>query len=558
MRIVTFNVNGLRSIREYYQVSDGWSFDQFLASFTADILCFQETKVNEAARLDRIYALPAQYTGYWAFQRGAKRIGYSGVATLCREAWRPSAYEDGFTGLHEVPEHVVGPPPLFAGASEEELAWLDGEGRCLLTDHGYFCLLNVYFPNDAGEERAEYRRLFYRRVFERARRLLDGGRSVLLVGDFNVTWHPMDHCDYAPVFKEIVQRIGFVAASNLVHRLAMMAPPRTAVQSSDVEVESEEGEGEGEEKGKEIGPQKDDDPRNVLAIKTFYDMEGKELRRWFYQLLHKGTLATRYGLRDVFRQQLHPEAFDKYTCWSTLMSARGTNHGTRLDGVLVAGPLFSPSPDGRTIIETCDVMSKVMGSDHCPVFIDLALVPEPAPVQPVLPRNLSIHHKQRRLSDFFPSRKGTVAEEPPAGMAVERDGSARVAPDATSQAAKRSKKESISRLTDFFPLRPPDTPTLADTSSPAADAAVTPTAPTVAAESSPHWRDLFHKPPPAPPCKGHGEPCKLQTVSKRGPNQGRKFYACPRGVGPKGDPSSRCNHFEWLNRGGGSNKGRPC
>jgi hypothetical protein len=49
----------------------------------------------------------------------------------------------------------------------------------------------------------------------------------------------------------------------------------------------------------------------------------------------------------------------------------------------------------------------------------------------------------------------------------------------------------------------------------------------------------------APPkCKGHGEPCKIQTVKKKGPNNGRQFYVCSRADGPP--PVGRCDHFEWC------------
>lgn len=570
MRIVTFNVNGLRSIREHYQVSAGWSFDQFLASFAADILCFQETKVNEAARLERTFALPTGYTSYCAFQRGVKRIGYSGVATLCAEAWRPIAYEDGFTGSHEVAEHVIRPMPLFIGASEEELNRLDGEGRCLITDHGAFCLLNIYFPNDAGEGRAEYRHLFYRRLFERVHLLLDSGRSIILVGDFNVTWHPMDHCDYAPAFKEIVQRIGFVAAADLVHKIAMMTEATEAEigTDSDVNFRDDEG-GDGAHRKRGASFENNYEPRDILPIKRFYEMEGKELRRWFYKLLHEGPLARKYGLRDVFRQQLHPEAFNRYTCWSTLMSARGTNHGTRLDGVLVAGPLFtthghgsepdkskSHTNDGHDHhsaipIEACDIMSEVMGSDHCPVFIELSLGKGPAFAQPALPRNLIIHHRQRRLSDFFPASKERTLEGTAAIATNSNEADA--SPSLTDLTTKRSRKGTAARLTDFFPLKPtePAEVTVTNDSIDVKDdtACAIIEAPDSSRMSLGSWRDLFHKPRPAPICKGHGEPCKLNTVSKRGPNQGRKFYSCSRGVGPREDPRSRCNHFEWFTKG---------
>lgn len=50
--------------------------------------------------------------------------------------------------------------------SKEELEVIDGEGRCLLTDHGDFVLGNIYAPAMTSEENAEdrfqYRMQFYK------------------------------------------------------------------------------------------------------------------------------------------------------------------------------------------------------------------------------------------------------------------------------------------------------------------------------------------------------------------------------------------------------------
>ena len=41
------------------------------------------------------------------------------------------------------------------------------------------------------------------------------------------------------------------------------------------------------------------------------------------------------------------------------------------------------------------------------------------------------------------------------------------------------------------------------------------------------WNSLF-KPREVPRCRVHNEPCRLMTVTKKGPNQGRQYYACSR------------------------------
>lgn len=53
-----------------------------------------------------------------------------------------------------------------------------------------------------------------------------------------------------------------------------------------------------------------------------------------------------------------------YTCWSTLINARPSNYGTRIDYTLV-------SPGLRDWVKAADIQNDVPGSDHCPVWVDL-------------------------------------------------------------------------------------------------------------------------------------------------------------------------------------------
>jgi hypothetical protein len=50
----------------------------------------------------------------------------------------------------------------------------------------------------------------------------------------------------------------------------------------------------------------------------------------------------------------------------------------------------------------------------------------------------------------------------------------------------------------------------------------------------------------APLCREHREPAIQRTVLKPGPNIGRKFWVCPRPNGAVGDPTARCNFFQWV------------
>ena len=69
------------------------------------------------------------------------------------------------------------------------------------------------------------------------------------------------------------------------------------------------------------------------------------------------------GLTDTFRM-LYPDKPECYTWWSYKTAARSRNVGWRIDYFFATKGLL---PD----IRESNMMSDVMGSDHCPVFIDL-------------------------------------------------------------------------------------------------------------------------------------------------------------------------------------------
>ncbi|GAA6023706.1 hypothetical protein JCM11491_005280 [Sporobolomyces phaffii] len=60
----------------------------------------------------------------------------------------------------------------------------------------------------------------------------------------------------------------------------------------------------------------------------------------------------------------HPERRGMYTCWNTKIDARPSNYGTRLDYILVTRGLLP-------WVKDADIQRDVVGSDHCPVYLDL-------------------------------------------------------------------------------------------------------------------------------------------------------------------------------------------
>ena len=69
------------------------------------------------------------------------------------------------------------------------------------------------------------------------------------------------------------------------------------------------------------------------------------------------------GFTDAYRY-LYPEEINCYTWWSYMMKAREKNIGWRIDYFIVSNSL-------KEKIENVKIHSSVMGSDHCPVELDI-------------------------------------------------------------------------------------------------------------------------------------------------------------------------------------------
>ena len=98
---------------------------------------------------------------------------------------------------------------------------------------------------------------------------------------------------------------------------------------------------------------------DIKNAKTNHDSPGFyiEERNWMTEFLAKG------GMKDVFRDR-HPGEPGLYTWWSYRANARANNVGWRLDYHII-------SPDLTDRVKGVDHQRQVIGSDHCPVWIDL-------------------------------------------------------------------------------------------------------------------------------------------------------------------------------------------
>ncbi|GBE86285.1 Endonuclease/exonuclease/phosphatase [Sparassis latifolia] len=590
MRILSWNINGIRTLPQYHPWNTFKSCEGILDELQADIICFQEMKTSRIA-LQRDMAIPGPYHSFFSFP--ASKGGYSGVAvyTDSRKVV-PLKAEEGLSGkLQAKPPlsvdervspaypmaHQIEAFPDEQGNVPSSFDALDAEGRGLVLDFGLFVLINVYCPNETSDARLSFKMNYHLMLQERVRKLIEEEhREVIVVGDMNVCATPLDHCDgHLP--------------SNL---------------------------------------------------KTFWDHPA---RTWFHSWLDPNG-----PMIDIVRS-FWPDRKGLYTCWNTKLSARETNYGTRVDYILVTRGLLpwialgdiQPSLKGS---DHCpiyiDLRDELVLASGATVTLRDAM------------RQDTIRHNPPRLAamfwEEFSSRQTVIsaffgkqgrdepqkaegkspsstppkltlqelvvdaveAEHPPSGSsrslkslkpaellssqaAISKRKSSEKA-SSSAPAKKRKNESGQAKLGSFF-KKPPvakshsrevinlddDDPSSTTASIAASNGDDTLSqleadyqlacelsasegvllsqseASSSQSQSKSAWSSLF-APVQPPNCSVHGEPTKLYTVNKQGPNKGKTFYLCSRPVGPgydrgklerlrdEVDPRYRCNYFKWA------------
>ena len=253
MKIVTWNVNGLRAVLGK-GAGDWWGLQNF------DVLCLQEIKTlpEQLAEAQHGYLEGAE-----AIWHPAERKGYSGVATfLWIEALANSR------GLGE--------------------ARFDVEGRVIQTKFADFTLFNIYFPNGQRDHgRLQYKLDFYALLLDLCDQMHARGEQIVITGDFNTA-----------------------------HREIDLRNPKQNAQTS-----------------------------GFLP----------EERAWIDAYLA-------HGFVDVYRER-YPDR-EQYTWWTYISNARARNVGWRLDYYLVSENLADR-------VQDVVIMDDVLGSDHCPVLLEI-------------------------------------------------------------------------------------------------------------------------------------------------------------------------------------------
>lgn len=156
MKIISFNVNGIRAITQK-------SFIEDMRSIDPTIICLQETK----ASVEQVKEAVAALSDYTVFANEAEKKGYAGTAILTKIAPLSVSYHVG------VSEH-------------------DNEGRITCAEFEAFYLVTVYVPNSGSELlRLDYRQQ-WDMDFLAYLKQLEAKKSVVVCGDFNVAHKAID------------------------------------------------------------------------------------------------------------------------------------------------------------------------------------------------------------------------------------------------------------------------------------------------------------------------------------------------------------------------------
>ncbi len=252
MKIVSFNVNGIRAIMKK-------EFTSSLDALNPDILCLQETKAQDL----QVEEALASINGFHLSVNSATKKGYSGTAILSK--MKPLSIQN-----------------------DMGIAKHDEEGRVICAEFEDFYLVNVYVPNSGSD----LKRLSYRQEWDKDfnayLKELEKTKPVVVCGDFNVAHRDIDLANPKPNY-------------------------------------------------------------NKSAGYMQEEIDGMDA--------YLGN-----GFVDTFRH-FHPEQV-KYSWWSYRAGARERNVGWRIDYFLIS-EAFLPN------VSNAEIHNEIMGSDHCPVSINI-------------------------------------------------------------------------------------------------------------------------------------------------------------------------------------------
>ncbi|KAF7682645.1 DNA-(apurinic or apyrimidinic site) lyase 2 [Astathelohania contejeani] len=324
MRILSFNVNGIKSYIKFVSKKYSLSFNDFIKNIlNTDILCLQETKCNTMEQFNNL----KDYEMFYSSNKFRK--GYCGVATFVSKSLYCKACIKNFKQADS--KYNIN----FCDLEKKEyISKMFDEGRIIITDHGKFKLLNCYFPyldNNSADFDSKKERIY--KFYELITMLID--ENTILCGDLNAVYSIYDHFIYAKEAFRIVSNLrksSFSKADKYTEEFPVLERIEKC-EYSPTEL-----------------------PfifKSIAELKKYF-FESQQ-RVWLKYFLDRNTHM------DSFR--IYNDNFNCYTCWNTFLGLRLYNLGTRIDYVIIPKCL-------NQYIYDAGIMPDIYGSDHCPVYAD--------------------------------------------------------------------------------------------------------------------------------------------------------------------------------------------
>ncbi|OWB79009.1 nuclease activity protein [[Candida] boidinii] len=532
LRLVSFNVNGVKTLKSYYPWNEISKYNDMLTFMKADVVTFQELKLQRGDIDYSIADLP-DYKSFITIPKARK--GYSGVGVFVRipndmdndvykESLNVVRVEEGITGTLSLPyneaysyqsafasgdldvkNHCIGGyPDIYKNRKVAED--LDSQGRCVIVELSFnVVVISVYCPANSfqTEEGEEYRMLFLKCLFERAANLKEMGKSVIIMGDINVSRELIDNdeiiCD---------------GVKNNVLKL-----PKEPISD----------ESEFEELNKEE------------VVKFSKSTPSRELLDYY---IHETTgLKTEADqdkcLFDVIRES-QGRRMKMYTCWNTLKNRRSVNKGSRIDLILT-------TEDLKKNVEAADIWPFILGSDHCPIMADIDMKPfcygkanefreiKRSKTHPFEAKSFYKLHAGKSIDSFFKPRSKSASTPVKENQAPTQTSKrkqelynntdlrkGKSLKNSTFKSPNSSDQLSIGNF--FFSLSSKENPENNNTMS-STDSSANKKKASISVDQFNNI--LLSK--SSTPCCEHNEPCVLRSVKKKdSANMGKKFWACAR------------------------------
>lgn len=164
MKIMLWNVNGLRAILKKNNINGNQTFIEFISHINPDILCLNETKLSTLNKDNRHENILQEYM-YHTYTISTIKKGYSGVA------------------IYSKYKHI-----------KTHKEFDDDEGRCICLEYNEFILINVYVPNASIQlKRNEFKHRWMTNFINNINKLKQiSDKPILIAGDFNCAVDDID------------------------------------------------------------------------------------------------------------------------------------------------------------------------------------------------------------------------------------------------------------------------------------------------------------------------------------------------------------------------------